>query len=284
MTLKRKFSGVQTASAQTTITPFSEQRYHMGAKQSTQAQPKRKKSSQQLQHPSSFQINVATPNASPQSQASLTKKPSSQGSLYSEKTFDRKQCMDWFEQYQDPDMLGTITPEGMTKFMNDLGVSLESVTVLVISWQLNASSMGYFAREEWMSGMENLNICSTPQLKEKIPEFERVLQDPVQFKELYRYTFGYVKNKDQKCMDVDIAVIMWKLLLGSQSPQVDPFIAFLNERQPVKVINRDQWQSFLEFATTVSEDFHDYDEMSAWPVLFDEFVEWKREQLDSMQS
>ncbi|CAM0139400.1 unnamed protein product [Umbelopsis sp. WA50703] len=251
----------------------------MGAKQSTQAQPKRKKSSQQLQHPSSFQINVATPNASPQSQASLTKKPSSQGSLYSE-----KQCMDWFEQYQDPDMLGTITPEGMTKFMNDLGVSLESVTVLVISWQLNASSMGYFAREEWMSGMENLNICSTPQLKEKIPEFERVLQDPVQFKELYRYTFGYVKNKDQKCMDVDIAVIMWKLLLGSQSPQVDPFIAFLNERQPVKVINRDQWQSFLEFATTVSEDFHDYDEMSAWPVLFDEFVEWKREQLDSMQS
>jgi hypothetical protein len=36
--------------------------------------------------------------------------------------------MDWFEQYQDPDMLGTITPEGMTKFMNDLGVSLESVS------------------------------------------------------------------------------------------------------------------------------------------------------------
>jgi hypothetical protein len=60
---------------------------------------------------------------------------------------------------------------------------------------------------------------------------------------------------------------MWKLLLGSQSPQVDPFIAFLNERQPVKVINRDQWQSFLEFATTVSEDFHDYDEMSACKFL-----------------
>lgn len=62
---------------------------------------------------------------------------------------------------------------------------------------------------------------------------------------------------------LQVAVVMWKLMLGNQSPHVDPFIAFLNERQPVKVINRDQWQSFLEFATTVSEDFHDYDEMSA---------------------
>lgn len=134
-----------------------------------------------------------------------------------------------------------------------------------------------------------LRICTLPELKAKIPEFERVLQDPIQFKELYRYAFGYVKSKDQKCMEVDvgivfsflwwewlcgsladrcfpllqIAIVMWRLLLGNQSPHVESFATFLTERQPVKVINRDQWQSFLEFATTVSEDFHDYDEMSA---------------------
>jgi Cullin binding len=56
---------------------------------------------------------------------------------------------------------------------------------------------------------------------------------------------------------------MWGLLLGNQSSHVESFATFLTEKQPVKVINRDQWQSFLEFATTVSEDFHDYDEMSA---------------------
>lgn len=65
------------------------------------------------------------------------------------------------------------------------------------------------------------------------------------------------------------------------------------------MVNRDQWQSFLEFAATVSPDLSDYDETSAckkitgrdylhdsdwWamivvgPVLFDEYVEWKREQ------
>jgi hypothetical protein len=56
---------------------------------------------------------------------------------------------------------------------------------------------------------------------------------------------------------------MWGLLLGNQSSHVESFSTFLTEKQPVKVINRDQWQSFLEFATTVSDDFHDYDEMSA---------------------
>lgn len=169
----------------------------MGAKQSTQAPPKRKKSSQQLQYAPSIQINVATPNVSPQSPTTLTKRLSSQGTLYSEYVyflrwnamfiangpydlfgnfhilhpftniqffvilekryghhlssrrdqfqspiwltiykfiqFDRKQCMDWFEQYQDPELLGTITPEGMTKFMNDVGVSLESVSITVLN-------------------------------------------------------------------------------------------------------------------------------------------------------
>lgn len=57
------------------------------------------------------------------------------------------------------------------------------------------------------------------QLKEKIPEFERGLQNPVQFKELYRYTFGYVKNKDQKCMDVDVSLFTFLAFLVMRQHQ-----------------------------------------------------------------
>jgi hypothetical protein len=56
----------------------------MGAKQSTQAAQKRKKSSQQLQQSNSFQIAAETAHASPQSLASPSKKPSLHGSFYSE--------------------------------------------------------------------------------------------------------------------------------------------------------------------------------------------------------
>lgn len=39
------------------------------------------------------------------------------------------------------------------------------------------------------------------------PEFEKVFYDPEQFKEMYKYTFTYAKNRDQKCMEVDVSYI-----------------------------------------------------------------------------
>ncbi|CAO3657205.1 unnamed protein product [Mucor hiemalis] len=105
------------------------------------------------------------------------------------------------------------------------------------------------------------------------PEFEKVFCDPEQFKAMYKYTFTFAKNRDQKCMEVETAAVLWTMLLGDKFPVVHEFVAFLGEMKPVKVINRDQWQSFLEFAAS---DISNYDESSAWPVLFDEFVDWTR--------
>lgn len=45
---------------------------------------------------------------------------------------------------------------------------------------------------------------SIEKLRAKRPEFEHVFYDPVQFKEMYKYTFTYAKNRDQKCMDIEV--------------------------------------------------------------------------------
>lgn len=50
------------------------------------------------------------------------------------------------------------------------------------------------------------------------------------------------------------------MLLSDKFPVVNEFVTFLQEKRPAKVINRDQWQSFLEF---VSSDISNYDESSA---------------------
>lgn len=95
-------------------------------------------------------------------------------------------------------------------------------------------------------------------------EFESELaQDATQFKVLYRYTFSYGKNKDQKCMDVDVACALWSVLWGDSFVLVHHFIQFLQESHPVRVINRDQWNNFYEFITTVSQDLSDHDETAA---------------------
>ncbi|KAI9366408.1 hypothetical protein BD770DRAFT_4337 [Pilaira anomala] len=151
----------------------------------------------------------------------------------------------------------------------------QMVLIFAIAWKMHTSTMGYISQEEWMLGMEELETDSIEKLRAKRPEFKNVFYDPVQFKEMYKYTFTYAKNRDQKCMDIETASVLWTMLLGEKFPIVHEFVQFLQQKNPVRVINRDQWQSFLDF---VSIDISEYDESSAWPVLFDEFVDWKREQ------
>ena len=50
------------------------------------------------------------------------------------------------------------------------------------------------------------------------------------------------------------------MLLADHFPIVHDFVQFLQDKKPVRVINRDQWNSFLEF---VSSDIDNYDESSA---------------------
>ncbi|KAI8974472.1 hypothetical protein BDB01DRAFT_728997, partial [Pilobolus umbonatus] len=89
-------------------------------------------------------------------------------------------------------------------------------------------------------------------------------------------TMGYISKEEwMNGMELlgYVSNILWSLLLNDKYPMVTEFIQFMEDKQPVKVVNRDQWYSFLEF---ISSDLASYDESSAWPVLFDEFVEWKR--------
>ncbi|KAF8932737.1 hypothetical protein BGZ58_006844 [Dissophora ornata] len=62
-------------------------------------------------------------------------------------------------------------------------------------------------------------------------------------------------------------------------PHEKRFVEFLEVKKPVKVINKDQWYNFLDFSDSIAEDMSNYDgASSAWPVLLDEYVEWRNEE------
>ena len=46
---------------------------------------------------------------------------------------------------------------------------------------------------------------------------------------------------------------------------------------PFFFLKADQWNSFYDFSMTIDEEFSQYDEDAAWPVLMDDFVEWSRQ-------
>ncbi|ELW64932.1 DCN1-like protein 5 [Tupaia chinensis] len=133
-----------------------------------------------------------------------------------------------------------VGPEGMEKFCEDIGVEPENIIMLVLAWKLEAESMGFFTKEEWLKGMTSLQCDCTEKLQNKFDFLRSQLNDIASFKNIYRYAFDFARQSKYR------------------------------------VMNKDQWYNVLEFSRTVHADLSNYDEDGAWPVLLDEFVEWQK--------
>ncbi|KAF9431459.1 hypothetical protein BGZ76_000281 [Entomortierella beljakovae] len=197
-----------------------------------------------------------------------------------EKQFDPERCYTWFKTFTDlededfdKDQIG---PAGISKLCEDINVSLEAIDMLVLAYHLKADTMPIFTKNEWLEGMKILEVDSTEKLKKKMPELVAKTKNPQQFREFYRYIFMFAKDSGQKCMPVETACAMIQTAMDGK-PHEKRFVEFLErDPAPVKVINKDQWHNFLDFSDTVAEDLSNYDgASSAWPVLLDDYVEWR---------
>ncbi|KAI7802641.1 DCN1-like protein 5 isoform X1 [Triplophysa rosa] len=193
--------------------------------------------------------------------------------LNPEDQFSSKKCLAWFYEYAGSDDI--VGPESMEKFCEDIGVEPENIVMLVLAWKLEAINMGFFTKEEWLKGMTSLQCDCTERLQGKLDYMRSQLNDPVIFKNIYRYAFDFARDKDQRSLDMDTAKSMLALLLGRTWPLFPVFHQFL-EQSKYKVMNKDQWYNVLEFSRTVNADLSNYDEDGAWPVMLDEFVEWHK--------
>ncbi|XP_046852458.1 DCN1-like protein 4 isoform X3 [Xenia sp. Carnegie-2017] len=190
------------------------------------------------------------------------------------KTFSMKKCKLWFDEYADePDLIG---PQGIQRLCKDLLLDPEDIVLFVVTWQLNAENLGFFKFSEWSKGMAVMQCDSTKKLQSKIKSLKNLITDPVMFKKMYRFTFDLCRNKDQRNLDIEMALEMLKLLLSGSWSLLDLFIEFIKQ-STYKVINKDQWCNILEFSRAVKSDLSNYDVDGAWPVMLDEFVEWLRD-------
>ncbi|MES1915420.1 MAG: hypothetical protein MHM6MM_007367 [Cercozoa sp. M6MM] len=138
-------------------------------------------------------------------------------------------------------------------------------------------------RDEFISGMQNLGCSTMSDLKRKVKNFSRELMDARVFKKFYKHVFDAsrkAQETNKRTLPWDHAFTLLRLLVGDvHSQHVEAFGDFIEteylEDHPNWRINADQWMSFLDFAQIVNAKTLDgYDDDGAWPVLFDEFVEY----------
>eukprot|EP00124_Ichthyophonus_hoferi_P001018 Ihof_evm13s45 gene=Ihof_evmTU13s45 len=173
--------------------------------------------------------------------------------------FSLARATELFNKYKDQtdDCIG---PDGMIELCNDLDVMPENINMLILAWQLNAQQMGYFTRQEWTMGMQKLNADSISKIKAL--QLERLIEDPSDFKEMFRFAFEFARDPEQKSLSLDTAIQMFKLLLEPKWTGLSSFISFL-EQSHFKVVNRDQWMNVFEFSLTINPDLSNYDQDGA---------------------
>jgi len=189
--------------------------------------------------------------------------------------FCPKRCRSFFKSYAsntDPETIGC---EGIEKLCEDLGVKPDDIVILALSWKLRANIMGEYTIDEWLHGMGELKCDSINKLRSKVPTLRGYLSDKALFKAIYRYSFDFAREKDQKFLEIDAAKQLLGVLLGDRWRAFPLFVEFLDQSK-YRAINKDQFYNILDFSRLVVDDMSNYDENSAWPVLLDEFVEWCR--------
>lgn len=186
-----------------------------------------------------------------------------------------KKIKEFFSKYADTPE--NIALDGMIKLCSDLAVEPSDVVMLVISWKCGAAVACNFSLKEFIEGMQSIGADSLKALTGKLDELRGLLNDPLAFKEIYSFAYGFSKTEGQKSLDLETALALWQMLLDGKFKLLPKWLAYLQEHYK-KSVPRDTWNLLLEFATTVEPDCSNYDPLAAWPCVIDEFVEWFQEE------
>ena len=191
-----------------------------------------------------------------------------------------------FDEYKDP-LEDSILADGIERLCDDLDVRPDEFRVLVLAWTFGAETMCRFTRAEFVGGCRTIGADSVDSIRAHFPDMLDTVRRRDIFKELYRWAFRFALEADvgQRTLPLDMAVGMWRVVFAqNQPPMLAHWLEFLERPNSVRGITKDTWDMFLNFLESVDDDLLGYDDTEAWPSLFDDFVEWFREQQGSAKS
>jgi len=149
----------------------------------------------------------------------------------------------------------------------------------MIAFKLKTEAVWEITREEFMNGFTVNGCCTIDKIKSKSHEWkEEIKSKTPEFKQFYNFVFDYLKE-DKKILLTEEAIMAWNIVLQKEKrwALMEQFLKFLQDHQ-IKSISRDAWQQLWHFMIAYPKSVKEYDTLSSWPIIFDEFVEWMEAQ------
>ncbi len=135
-------------------------------------------------------------------------------------------------------------------------------------------------RSEFRKACNTMRKCTIPQLRDIVPSLDPGFMDENEFKDYFKFCHKFNREGTKTFLvKEDACSLLNTVLRGTgRAPHLDHFIQFLNEGtgQDKDQIVADVWNMFLSFNMQVGLDMSGYDENAAWPLLIDDYAEWKR--------
>jgi hypothetical protein len=102
--------------------------------------------------------------------------------------------------------------------------------------------------------------------------------NPIDFYEFYGFVFDLNRDVPRKTLLLETVVDLLPIVITAErAPHLPMFIEFLKQHATLKDITLDQWKTFIKFNQQIALDCSGYSaDDGAWPLLFDDYVEWRQ--------
>lgn len=184
-------------------------------------------------------------------------------------------------------------------YLNDLALSIESISVLLLSELVQSPTLGEITRQGFITGWSGQGSSGTTIAGQKtiIKTLNSQLTTPEArsspqglFRRVYKHTFKIALPSGTRGLPLEMACEYWKLLFGPTGahwdgtagaqgltkPWLQWWMTFLQEKWK-KDVNKDMWEQTLALAekTRGDESLGWWsEEDSAWPSVIDDFIAW----------
>lgn len=188
-----------------------------------------------------------------------------------------------FDKYRSTENPDVISIDGTLAYLEDLNLDPEDPISLTLAYVLESPQTGEFRRDPFVRKWLALSVNTLEDMRKHVVEKHRHLSESVEeFEPFYQFVFEFVRGADPRIKTIphDEAIVYWQMLLDPRFPTAKHRLAswykFIDSTG--KHISRDSWNMFLKFLVQVvvpdPQELSAYDEMSAWPSIIDEYVEW----------
>ncbi|KAI1348668.1 Cullin binding-domain-containing protein [Xylaria sp. FL0043] len=188
------------------------------------------------------------------------------------------------EQEDGKDTLGADSAMG---YLQSIGVGLEDASLFIAVELLQAPSIGEITRAGFVSGWKETGVdVKTEAQAAHLKHLTGLMtKERDAFRKVYRYAFVAGKERDQRALSLEMALLYWDTLFKKPGPSwvgsstrvdwLNEWKSFLEENWK-RSVNRDMWNQTLEFAfkSIDDESLSFWSEDGAWPRVIDEFVAW----------